>query len=155
MFKGGQYKKNKADSRKRPEREKKPLTKTKALANIHPAPEGLNSYASAEWDRIMRNVSNLIHPQDLGILEMACRAWGCYLELENSMYNVASRFTSTPNGMTVLSAEAIESGRQLAIYQKIIIQFGITPISRLKIAEPKKVDEESKDPMKELLSKIG
>lgn len=154
MFKGGQFKKDKTDTRKRPERERKALTTTKALTNIHPAPDGLNNYAVEEWDRLMRNVSNLIHPQDLGLLEIACRAWGVYIELENSMKSVAARFTITPNGMAVLSAEAIESGRQLAIYQKIVIQFGITPLSRLKIAEPKGEDK-PKDPMQELLSKLG
>lgn len=154
MFRGAPFKKEKTDKRKRPEREKNPLTKTKALVELHPAPDGLNEYARTEWDRLMRNVSNLIHPQDLGLLEIACRAWGVYIELENSMTYVSSRFSSTPNGMTVLSAEAIESGRQLAIYQKIVIQFGATPISRLKIAEPKK-DDKAKDPMEELLGKIG
>ena len=154
MFKGAPFKKEKTDSRKRPNREKEPMTKTKPLANIHPAPQGLNKYAADEWGRLMRNVSNLIHPQDLGLLEMACRAWGIYLELEDSMTTVSSRFENTPNGMVVLSAQSIESDRKLKTYKDIVIQFGITPLSRLKIAEPKN-QEKAKDPMEALLGKLG
>lgn len=156
MFTGAPFKKDKTDKRKRPEREKKPMTKTKALVELHPAPEGLNDYAQREWDRLMRNVSNLIHPQDLGLLEMACRAWGVYCELESEMSeNTNRRFDiNLVSGTTSLSAKSIESGRQLKVYKDIVIQFGATPISRLKIAEPKK-DDKAKDPMEELLNKIG
>jgi len=153
MFKGRPPKPEKSEARNRPNREKKRLTKTVAITELHPAPELMNEYAQQEWDRLMRNVSNLIHPQDLGILEIACRAYGLYIMLEEEM-QANGRFTTNSNGMTVLSPLARESKRQLEVYQKIVIQFGVTPLSRVKVAIPKKQDEEKPDPMEKLLSML-
>ncbi|AEI49724.1 phage terminase small subunit P27 family [Runella slithyformis] len=153
MFKGRPPKPEKSEARNRPNREKTRLTKTVAITELHPAPELMNEYGQQEWDRLMRNVSNLIHPQDLGLLEMACRAYGVYTAIEVEMLT-AGRFFTNEKGETVLTAAARESKRQLEVYQKIVIQFGVTPLSRVKVAIPKKQDEEKSDPMEKLLSML-
>lgn len=148
---------NKPDEEKidnRPSRVRSALIKTIPIKDIPSPPARLKSAAAKEeWDRIVRNVGDMIHPQDLGLIEAICRAWGAYVECMD-IVDERGFIVVAANGLEMPSPYVTESRKQLDIYVKLIREFGATPFARLRISEPKK-NTEKKDPMEELLSKLG
>ncbi len=149
---------NKPDNEKidnRPSRAKSALIKTIPIKEIPQPPKRLKSKAALEeWDRLTRNVGDMIHPQDLGLVEAICRAWGSYVECME-IVDERGFIVVAANGLEMPSPYVTESRKQLDIYVKLIREFGATPFARLRISETNKGKQAPKDPMEELLQKLG
>ncbi len=144
-LKGRPNKLNEQKIDNRPSRVKKPII-VKSTAQRIPKPTiELNDVGMKEYKRIYRNLieAGLYSDIDFGIIQSACLYYQIHIALESSMVLITDRLTITPNGSEILSAKAIESGRCFDRYTKIIVQFGATPLARMRITtKPKEAETE-------------
>ncbi len=143
----GRPNKNNGDKKdQRPSRMTESAVKTIAL-NVIPKPSRkLGKYGKKYYQTLREELgpSQIISKADVPLLEAACVAYDVHCQLEDEMNeNVSRRFTTTALGGTILSAESIESKRQLELAIKILQQYGVTPLSRMRIRGdgPKQKDD--------------
>ncbi|OZI06604.1 hypothetical protein BWI93_19180 [Siphonobacter sp. BAB-5385] len=145
MLTGRPNKRNEDKKDQRPSRMKESAVKTVAL-NVFPKPSRrLGKYGKKYWQTLREELgpSKIVTAADIPLLESACIAYNVYCELEDEMNeSVSKRFTTTALGGKILSAESIESKRQLELAIKILQQYGVTPLSRMRIrgTEPAAAD---------------
>lgn len=107
----------------------------------------LGKYGELEFRRITRYLgeTKILADIDLSLLESACRAYHVHCQLEYEMPNTEDRFETTDKGNLILSPKSIESKRQLEIYTKVVLQYGVTPLARMRISTPEKSSDEMED----------
>lgn len=64
----------------------------------------------------------------------------------------SDRFETTDKGNLILSPKSIESKRMLELYIKIALQYGVTPLARMRITKTEKSDT---DEMNDFQAKYG
>lgn len=155
MLTGRPNKRNEDKKDQRPSRMKESAVKTVAL-NVFPEPSRkMGKYAKKYWQTLREELgpSKIVTAADIPLLESACIAYDIHCQLEDSMRkNVSERFTKTALGGEILSAKSIESKRQLELAIKILQQYGVTPLSRMRI---RGTDPASVDPLGEFQERHG
>lgn len=147
MLKGRPNKENADKVDKRKSRIKESSMSLTYISKGIKANRQLGKYGNLEFLRITRALlgSKVISEIDLSLLESACKMYDAHCQLEDNMLDVNDRFDTTPNGTMVLSAWSIESKRCLEMYTKIVLQFGVTPLARMRITTTPKGDSAMED----------
>lgn len=117
----------------------------------------LGEYGKEEFLRLTRALegSKTITEIDLSALESACKYYDAHCQLEDNMLDVNFRFITTDKENMILSPWAIESKRCFEMYLKTVLQYGVTPLARARIVGSLGDKEKPKDPMEQLLKKLG
>lgn len=148
MLEGRPNKENSKKVDKRPSRTKESAIQVAFSSKESEPSEDLGMYGNAEFKRITRMLaeSNIMADVDLSVLESACIFYDAHRQLEAEMRgNIGRRFKVTDAGNEVLSQGSIESVRLFEKYLKVVTQFGITPLSRMRITATGKQSDEMED----------
>jgi P27 family predicted phage terminase small subunit len=113
-------------------------------------PDWLEDEAKKEWFRIVPELERLglLTVVDIAALIGYCQSWARYIEAEKYLSENDTVFVTDKGYMGQVPQVAMAQ-KYLKLCQSFMIQFGLTPSSRVKISVP----EEDEDPMAKLFNK--
>ena len=127
---------------KRPLNAAEPLPELIAPDQIPEPPRELNERATAEWNRLAKQLSALriLTHLDLAALASYCAAYGLWAEAIEAV-NTYGTMVKSPTGFPMQSPYLAIANRQAEIMLRISSEFGFTPASRSRI-----VGRDTKEP---------
>jgi P27 family predicted phage terminase small subunit len=114
---------------------------------IPPAPAHLMGEAKNEWDRIAPKLLalRLLSALDRAALSVYCRAWAQHVEAEQQLARAAA-IAFNNDGKPIINPWFRISKEAAELMHRFLIEFGMTPSSRVKLSMPLPPPLETEEP---------
>jgi len=118
---------------------------------IMPAPAHLSEEAQREWDRVVQLLEplGLFSELDVGALSVYCSAFGRHVEAEEALKQYGAVIMS-PNGYPQQSPYVALANRAADQMLKALVEFGMSPSSRARVAAGETGAKDAVDPLEAL-----
>jgi P27 family predicted phage terminase small subunit len=124
---------------------KRPILEEPPVAlGVPDAPTHLSDMARAEWDRITVELeaAGLLAQVDRAALAAYCVAWGRWVDAEAKVAELGT-VIKAPSGYPIQSPYLAIANKAMEQMKVFLVEFGMTPSSRARIAAPPKPQKQA------------